>query len=149
MKKVKTVDGYDILVDDDKFDEINMYEWKTRVTHNGRRYAYRMVNLAREIIGLEDKKLVVDHINGNSLDNRIENLREATRSENTWNSVRKTKNRTGYTGVTSTRNKWVATIKNNGKKIHVGTFKTPEEASCARESIAKTLRGEFYKSYFS
>lgn len=73
----------------------------------------------------------VDHINGIKNDNRIINLRFATRSENKQNILSiQPNNKSGYTGVTwHKHNKfWRATITTMGKQKHIGLFKTPEEA---------------------
>ena len=74
----------------------------------------------------------IDHINGVRDDNRIENLREATRSENARNIHKARKdNRTGYIGVRKDRGRWEARIKVNGKYIHLGCFGSPQEAQKA------------------
>jgi len=76
----------------------------------------------------------VDHINGVTHDNRIVNLRFATRSENKQN-IRKVQpnNKSGYMGVDwhKATGFWRATITNMGKQKHIGLFKTPEEAHAA------------------
>ncbi len=66
--------------------------------------------------------LDIDHINGNRLDNRIENLREVSRKENTWNR-REVK---GY--VLTPSGKYRARIRNNYSMIVLGIFNTPKEA---------------------
>ena len=72
----------------------------------------------------------VDHINGNRSDNRIENLRLATRAENQQNVGMRSHNTSGYIGVTWYKklNKWRAQIKAHGKKLHIGLFDCPAEA---------------------
>ena len=69
----------------------------------------------------------VDHINHNKLDNRISNLREVTRAENMQN-LQKARNSSGFIGLTFSRNRWVPSIRINGKKKYLGVYKTPEEA---------------------
>ena len=68
---------------------------------------------------------LIDHINRDKLDNRIENLREASKSENMLNS-----DRSEYGGVCfdSSRGKWKAYTKKNGKQSFLGRFDTEEEA---------------------
>jgi hypothetical protein len=85
----------------------------------------------------------VDHINGNRIDNRIENLRGCTRSENMRNKIGTSK--TGFKGVYNNHKGFMATIKVNGKKIYLGTFKFAEEASGAYDKAAKQYFGEFAK----
>lgn len=77
---------------------------------------------------------VIDHINGKRLDNRIENLRDVTRQQNSWNLQKAKRNsKSGYLGVDwkSERNKWRSQIRIDGKKTLVGYFNTAEEASAA------------------
>lgn len=68
---------------------------------------------------------LIDHINRDRLDNRIENLREATKSENMLNSTHSEK---GGVCFDSFRGKWKAYIKKEGKQIFLGRFNTKEEA---------------------
>lgn len=77
-------------------------------------------------------ELPVDHINGNTSDNRIENLREVTPSQNAQNQRRAKKgNISGYLGVTKHYNGWRAQICINGVRHQLGTYRTPEEAYAA------------------
>jgi hypothetical protein len=76
----------------------------------------------------------VDHINGITHDNRIANLRFATRSENKQNRLStQPNNKSGYTGVDwhNRSQGWRATITTMGKQKHLGIFKTKEEAYAA------------------
>ena len=74
----------------------------------------------------------IDHINGIRDDNRIANLRAATRSENGQNRRKpQANNTTGYLGVTRHRGKFLAKIRLDGKRKHLGLFTTPEEAHVA------------------
>lgn len=86
----------------------------------------------------------LDHINGNRSDNRICNLREATTSQNTINSV-STRNTSGLKGAIwhKRNNKYISNIKVNGKSIHLGYFKTAEEAHEAYKSASLKYHGEF------
>lgn len=74
------------------------------------------------------KEQVVDHIDRNPLNNKKENLRCVSQLENTLNK------NLGKKGVTQRGNKWVAYIKEQGKKKHLGTFATYEEAREARNN---------------
>lgn len=72
---------------------------------------------------------IIDHINGDKTDNRISNLREVNKSINGQNRKTATKkNPTGYLGVHLHAGKYCASIKFNGKKIHLGRYETAEEA---------------------
>ena len=81
----------------------------------------------------EFPKNQLDHINRNRSDNRIDNLREATNSENCQNKTILKNNTTGYLGVTrkSGRVGYESSIAFNGKSRYLGTFKTPELAHAA------------------
>lgn len=72
----------------------------------------------------------IDHINGNTSDNRVCNLREATYAQNNQNTCLRKNNTSGYFGVHLHKktNKWRATIKFDKKYIHLGLYFTPEEA---------------------
>lgn len=89
---------------------------------------------------------LLDHINGCKSDNRICNLREANLSENAANSKIKSNNTSGYRGVhwSKTKNKWHAKIRVNGKRLFLGQFDSPEDASAVYETFAKTAHGVFY-----
>jgi hypothetical protein len=85
----------------------------------------------------------VDHENGNSLDDRISNLRPATRSQNTANTRRRRDNLSGYKGVSRRRKKWEARIRVRGEPICLGCFETPEDAHAAYVEAARKHFGEF------
>lgn len=97
-----------------------------RIAVNKRQYfAHR---LAWFYVHGEWPSVDVDHINRNRADNRLCNLRLATRSQNMRNSTN--------LGVhfSNTRNRWVATIGVNSKQIYLGSFDTLFDAVCARRS---------------
>ena len=76
----------------------------------------------------------IDHIDRNPINNRIDNLREASRSLNEWNKTDPRKNNnSGYLGVTwnKQREKWEAFIGIGGKQKHLGYHATPEQARAA------------------
>ena len=85
----------------------------------------------------------IDHINGNSMDDRLSNLREATRTQNARNRAPEQ----SLKGVTRTRDRstkpWKAQISINGSNRHLGIFDTPEEAHRAYRIAATAAFGEF------
>jgi hypothetical protein len=89
--------------------------------------------------------LQVDHINGNTLDNRKFNLRICTAAENTKNTKLKSSNTSGYKGVAwhTGTNKWRAYIVLDNRQKHLGLFKTKEEAALSYNEAAL----KYHKSF--
>ncbi len=85
----------------------------------------------------------LDHINGDSLDDRIENLRQATATQNSWNKKSYRKGSNLPMGVTRKEARFQARIGLNGKLIPLGCYSTPEEASAVYQLKRKELFGEF------
>ena len=82
----------------------------------------------------------IDHIDGDKLNNRISNLREATQAENLQNlRAPRRHNKAGVLGVRRKHNKWSARITVDGRESHLGNFKTPEEASAAYIAAKRLL----------
>lgn len=121
-----------------------------------RRESYRIINLNnfsyREhrliywlCTGIEptDDK-VIDHINGEKLDNRIENLRLCSRIENSRNTILAINNTTGFKGVRLRKSgRFEARIRHEGLLINLGTFDTPELAHSAYCIASTELQGEY------
>lgn len=84
---------------------------------------------------------MLDHIDRNKLNNRIENLRECDKEVNSWNRDKQANNTSGYRGVSWNKaaGKWHAYIKIKGKRKHLGLFSTPEEANEAYEKAKSEL----------
>lgn len=91
----------------------------------------------------------IDHIDGNTKNNCIENLREATFNENVQNSKIRIDNTSGIKGVSWNKNKkkWDAVINKNNKKIFIGRFKNLEDAKTAINQQRKILHGNFARFY--
>jgi hypothetical protein len=89
---------------------------------------------------------VLDHIDGNPTNNRISNLRPATRAENNRNRVGK--GITPYKGITLDRKtrRWIAQIQLGGKNHRLGEFDTAEDAHAAYCEAARRYHGEFAKT---
>lgn len=88
----------------------------------------------------------IDHINRIKTDNRFSNLREATHSQNSCNKVYKKKSLSGFRGVKAADKngrKWMAHIKPNNRREHIGSFDTKEDAARAYDSAALRIFGEF------
>ena len=86
----------------------------------------------------------IDHINRDRTDNRLANLREATRTENLRNTGCHRDNPTGRKGVSydRARNRWAARIFLNGRTVHLGRFATPDAAQQAYIAAAAEAHGQ-------
>lgn len=143
MKQIKLTQGKLALVDDESFDYLNQFHWSYRSRYasrakqlNGKRigtiYMHRVVNNTPD--GFD-----TDHINQNKLDNRKENLRTVTRSQNNFNSPPPKDNKSGTKGVFwhKQAKKWWAYININSKRQSLGMYKTSLEACNARNRAEK------------
>lgn len=92
---------------------------------------------------------MIDHINKIRSDNRWDNLRAVSASFNLMNSDLRKDNTSGFKGINyiPSSNKWLARISYGGRKIHLGRFKTLQEAITARAKAEKDLYGRFSGSY--
>jgi len=88
---------------------------------------------------------IIDHINGNKLDNRIENLRASSQSQNSMNRKQRSDNTSGIKGVrwSKHKQKWIGTIGINYKNYSAGEFDNKEDAAIAVAALRKKLHGEF------
>jgi hypothetical protein len=94
------------------------------------------------------KSLQVDHINGNKLDNRKENLRLCTNGQNKHNMGVQKNNKTGYKGVYPFHGKFGAKLKVNKVPFFLGYHDTAEDAARAYDRAATKYCGEFAKLNF-
>jgi hypothetical protein len=94
--------------------------------------------------------MVVDHINGNGLDNRMVNLRVCTAAQNSRNRKPRKGSLSGYRGVSFYKNyqKWVAQIMYDGVKYYLGYFSDPKEAALAYDAKARELHGDYARVNF-
>ncbi|QIG68241.1 HNH endonuclease protein [Rhizobium phage RHph_Y1_10] len=98
-------------------------------------------------LDLKDVPAIIDHRDGDSLNNRPDNLRAATQSQNICNSKKSASNKSGHKGVyfRSRDNLWHAQIGKDRKFIHLGRFTKKEDAAAAYRRAASELHGEFAK----
>lgn len=87
----------------------------------------------------------VDHINGDSLNDRPENLREASITENSWNHKARARRIKLPMGVriSASSGRFQARISYNKKQLHLGAFDTPEEASAVYQAKRREMYREF------
>lgn len=116
-------------------------------THGSKKHSFSMHRhiMARVTGRPLVKGEIVDHINGNSLDNRRNNLRLCTHAQNIHNQRLSQRNTSGYKGVSYSkkRKKWSAEIKADNVRYKLGHFDTPEAAHEAYCTAATKLFGDF------
>lgn len=88
----------------------------------------------------------IDHIDMNPSNNKWENLREATRSQNGANRRAYKNNLSGFKGVSKIGNRWYAEIQKNGIRYNLGRFDSPEQAHAAYCKAASKLHGEYARA---
>lgn len=151
MKQIALDGGFFVIVDDEDYEYLSAYKWHRNRTgyarrtlkHKGKSYVSQMHRL---ILGMEyGGDLTVDHINGNTLDNRKENLRICTRSENQWNRINSKNNTSGYKGVSfhSATGQWRGRVSAHKVEYSVGYFETKELANEAVCEFRKKIHGCF------
>ena len=104
------------------------------------------VLVATAFISNPEHKPFVDHVNKDTLNNKVDNLRWATRSENLQNSKKRKNTSSRFKGVSRFKyhqNYWQASIRKNGKSIYLGTFSSDTAAAQAYDRAALKLFGEF------
>lgn len=120
------------------------YQGYTAIHVNGR--IYQAHRLAWLYVYGRFPTADLDHINDNKSDNRIENLRETTRSQNMLATPKPRNNTSGYKGVSfdKSRNKWEAYCTISRKRKHLGRFDTAEQAHQAYKTYVLAHQPEYY-----
>lgn len=150
------IDGYEVLIDDDELWRFKKHKYcihdkkadqkylKHRKKINGKG---KSIYLHREITNCPPD-MQVDHINGNTLDNRKSNLRICSASENARNTKRSRTNTSGFKGIYWNKDmgKWQAYITHHGKHIYLGSYLTPQEAHAAYCEGAVKYHGKFART---
>lgn len=153
MKCIPLTQGKFALVDDEDFERLNQYKWHC----SAKGYAVRTEQIPRtknkitfwmhrEIVGTP-KGMETDHKDQNTLNNQRGNLRTATKGQNQYNQKKHSNNTSGFRGVYFNKQKqrFCAQIAVNKKNIHIGFFKTIEEAVSAHDLAAIEFHGKFAK----
>ena len=153
MAQIPLSQGKFATVDDADLEWLSRSRWS--VCKHGCKYAVRRTRrdgkatterMHRAIMDAPPG-MQVDHINGDTLDNRRCNLRLCTNGQNKQNS-RGSRKSSPYKGVILSHGRWVASIRRNGRTIYLGQYGTPEDAARAYDSKARELFGEFARCNF-
>lgn len=153
-KIIPLTQGKETVVDDDQLDFLNKWDWfahgKARVyaarNHYITRTNVKTVFMHRALMNLPIGRTPgVDHVNGDGLDNRLENLRLCNQSQNGANRRVQKNSSSRIKGVhyRPDLKKWRALIKANGKLKHLGLFDSPERAAQAYREAAIEVYGVF------
>lgn len=155
MKKILLSNGFYALIDDEDFELVSNWKWfahKSRNTYYAVSTNKQAVKMHRVILGLPrlnditgHKGTVVDHIDGNGLNNQRNNIRVVTNAENVRKSVLYATNTSGLKGVHfETRTSlWHARGVINGKRTELYCGNDFFEACCTRKSFeTKSIKGE-------
>ncbi len=137
--KIDSIAGY--LWVDTKKPDVKYY----RIMINGKKYySHRLAYYY--ITGIDPAEKQVDHINGNTLNNRFENLRIATQANNCKNRKENKNNTSGFKGVFLCKKKWQARIQVNNKIINLGFYTNKFYAALVYARAAKKYFGEFRRT---
>lgn len=147
VRYIPLTQGKFAIVDAADYERVSRHKWHVS-RHGGRLYAYRKargrtIPMHRFIMN-PPKGMVVDHIDGNGLNNRRCNLRICTQRQNVYNS-RPSGAGSSYKGVRwdKERRRWMAAIYDGTRRIHLGRFDDEAEAARAYDRKAFELFGEY------
>jgi len=146
--------GLEALVSPQDFDLVREFKWvaaKGGRTHYASQTIWlaggkKTVRLMHRLILAPPKGVFVDHINGNGLDNRRENLRLCSHAQNIRNQQPQVGTSSRFKGVWMQRGKWAAMIQHNGDKITLGRFDCEERAARQYDRAARVFFGRFART---
>jgi len=141
-----------VYIDPDDYEKCSIHKWCfTSGRYAGYNYSGRMILLHRFIMNihhLTGHSILIDHKDGNGLNNRKSNLRQCNVSENAINKTKlSVTNTSGYNGIEKYNDRWLAGITCYGKTIRLGIHPTINEAIKARREAELKYFGEFAPIY--
>lgn len=156
-----TIKNLVALVDDEDYAEVAKYSWVAARRSDGRpQYTWYAIRTIRKEDGrystqslhrflMRNPSGIVDHIDGNGLNNTRSNLRVVTHAQSLANKHH-TRAKSGYLGVywSAARGQWRVNPMINGKKIQVGYFDNVEDAARARDEYMTSVHGEYASMNF-
>lgn len=147
--EVSLTRGFVAIIDLADVQLVAGFRWTTQTGGGGHAYAARSehgrcVLMHRQLLEARPG-MQVDHRDGDGLNNRRNNIRLCTPSENMANKIVERRNKLGLKGVHQSRGRYRATIKPQGRTIDLGSYNTPEEAAAAYRGAARILWGRFSK----
>jgi hypothetical protein len=143
MRKISLTQGKTALVSDEDYERVSQRKWIARVTWQGHWYAYESGNpwlSMHEFIAKPGSGKIVLHLNDDGLDNRRENLKVGTNSDNQHLRWREAK---GYHWESS-RKKWKAMISIDYKPIFLGRFDREEDAAQAYQEAKQKVLAKIF-----
>lgn len=154
MKQIPLTQGKFALVDDEDFDYLNQWKWfaiKNKhtfyaVRHDNKPESKRkLIRMHRFILGETCQEILIDHKNGNGLDNQRNNIRRCTQAQNARNRRNQKNNVSGVKGVRQVpgSGRWMARIRKDGVSNYLGMFDTKEAAGIAYDIAASRLHDDF------
>jgi hypothetical protein len=149
LKEIPLTQGKVALVSDEDYEFLNQWKWHTQKQRNtfyakkrvhkpdGKWAIISMHQILAERLGFKHR---ADHKNRNGLDNRRNNLRDATNKQNAENQGLSKANKSGHKGVcwVKSRSKWLSQIKHLGRTKHLGYFNKLEDAIATRKKAERT-----------
>lgn len=155
MKTIPLTKGYSAIVDDEDYELLSQWKWQAHVrelTVYARRFSRDETGKEQHVwmhrvVNGTPVGMSTDHVNGNGLDNRRNNLRSATHFQNMWNKRPQRGHTSKFTGVSweKSRGKWAANITVNKTTIFLGRYRAEEDAAEAYEKKAAEVRGAFHR----
>lgn len=140
-----------VQVDEADLQLVQQHRWYVCETRNGARvFRYAKARIGGRVITLHRllmqpaAGLQVDHVNGDGLDNRRQNLRLCTPAENSRNARRRADSSSGFKGVRRNGPHWWASIAFEGTRYGLGNYETPQTAHAAYSLAAQLLHGDFH-----
>lgn len=163
-REIKLSRGFISIIDEQDFEEISKHKWYAQLTRGKNRHVYaarastreekdggsgQQIRMHRQIL-CPKKNEMIDHINGNTLDNRRANLRVCSRSQNACNSVKIASASSTFKGVYFNRDtqKFHSSITVSGKLYYLGSFDNAADAALQYDKFAIFIQGEFSKLNF-